>query len=469
MGFRWAGARNALILRAGVIGAALALILTSASAVLGVRSGSTAIATVAFTTLLTTAVAFWVMSPGRSLEEERIGERWLVAAAFAAVAASYSAFSAVYEALLPGNLWPVVAVLLEVALPVYAIALLLPPLVHWGELSMEGEDEEDPEKWGAIGPMTRGALIGAFLGGLLSAFILIPMYGAPMGYLTAGVFLLAPIVFRDPRPGGTLERAIHRQNTPFGNIEITEVVFPGQRQAERRLYLNGEEESGQLLRSGAPTLAYIAAAERWLTSTTPPGSSYLFLGGGAFTLPRRIAESDSRAKITVVELDPAMGPIAERFFGLRPDPRLAIVQADARSYIDSESARRWDRIYLDVYAGTERLPYSLSTQNAAQKLARLLAPAGMLAVNLIGSTAEAERLGLWSTVRTYESAFASVGLYLHLGRDFPDRQNFMLLASNEAVEFPDEAGGFERWPCDQWPEERGSVIYRDVYETPTSH
>ena len=97
----------------------------------------------------------------------------------------------------------------------------------------------------------------------------------------------------------------------------------------------------------------------------------------------------------------------------------------------------FDRVFVDVYDGTESVPYPLVTLEAMRGYARLLRPGGIVLVNVIGvAEGEGERR-FWSTVRTAREAFASVRLYVHLARDYPDRQNFLLAASaDESVRFP---------------------------------
>ncbi len=64
-----------------------------------------------------------------------------------------------------------------------------------------------------------------------------------------------------------------------------------------------------------------------------------------------------------------------------------------------------------------------------------------------------------------DAAFGAARLYVHVGRDFPDRQNFLLAASPEAgLRFPDAAARFETWPADQWPELPCAAVLRDRLE-----
>jgi predicted membrane-bound spermidine synthase len=244
-------------------------------------------------------------------------------------------------------------------------------------------------------------------------------------------------------------------------------VYPGDRQPERRLYLNGEEESGELVRSGAPTLAYIAAAEGWLAERTPRGASYLFLGGGAYTLPRRVAERDPRAAITVVELDPEVTRTALRFFGLRREHGIRSVHGDARAFLTGRDGGAFDRIYVDVYGGQESLPHALVTAEALEAMRARLRQGGIAALNVIGTTQGPESTRFWSIARTFATAFPSVALYVHLGRDYPDRQNFLLAGALAADHpFPPRAGLFDLWPKNAWPTPPGVLVYHDLQRSP---
>jgi spermidine synthase len=130
-------------------------------------------------------------------------------------------------------------------------------------------------------------------------------------------------------------------------------------------------------------------------------------------------------------------------------------------------AAAFDRVFVDVYDGTETVPYHLVTLEALRDLARLLRPGGVVLVNVIGvADGEGDRR-FWSTVRTAREAFAGVRLYVHLGRDFPDRQNFLLAASPDAeAAFPEAAGTFEPWGEAEWPRLAGTTVFRDRFADP---
>lgn len=453
------------VLAGGALGAlciaAAGLVLYDSGELLAGATGLTA------TILAALLTGIWAGVPNRDDEQLPYMSRWIAAGTTTAVAGGFATFLMLYGGANGEATTRIVALLALVAAPVYAIGMLIPVLLVWGERLEEltHDDALEEDRWGVLGALVLGTLGGAAAGTLLAGVLLVPWLGTGPVLLAIAVLLFAPVVLPEPEIATTHERLLSEAHTPFSHIRVTEVVFPGERQPERRLYLGEEQESGELVRSGAPTLAYIVAAESWLTSGTPPGSSYLFLGGGAYTLPRRIAERDSEAKITVVELDPEITRLAHRYFGLRRDHAIRSVHGDARALLQADPGRR-DRVYVDVYSGTETLPYSMVTVEAFSAARDRLRPGGALGINLIGVVGGPEGTRVWSVVRTLGEVFPAVAVYAHFGPDYPDRQNLLVLASADTdVNFPERAGLFERWPAGQWPAGR-KVVYRDILPAP---
>jgi spermidine synthase len=463
-------ASRLVIPRALLAGGALgALCIACAGLVLydtaGLLAGATGLSA---TILASLVVGLWAGTPAADESELPYAARWISAGIATAVAGGFATFLTLYGGVGGEVATRVVSLLALIAAPVYTIGMLLPVLLLWGERLEERANEEDydPAHWSILGAITLGTLAGTVLGVVAAGVMLVTWLGPGPLLLGLAVLLFAPVLLPDPEIATTNERLLAELHTPLSHIRVTEVVFPGARQPERRLYLGDEQESGQLVRSGVPTLAYIMAAESWL-SGTPPRSSYLFLGGGAYTLPRRIAERDPNARVTVVELDAEVTQVAARFFGLRRDHGIQTVFGDARAFLDSDD-RKWDRIYLDVYAGTETLPYPMVTAEAFHAAAERLAPDGLIGVNLIGIVSGQESAKLWSVVRTIGEVFPAVAVYAHLGADYPDRQNVLVIASQTS--HPDlgrQMGHFERWPASDWPD-GGTMVFRDLFASPAA-
>jgi hypothetical protein len=460
-------ARAALAgLALGVVAfAAASLILYEAQGVLPAAGGVVATFAAAL------AAGLWAGSP-EARPDRAPTWRWVGAGVAVAAAGVFGTLWTFFRLERFGGGSRALALLLLVGIPVYAIGFLLPALAAWAAHfhgPHDGADGDDDEPAAAL---SRGAeetvmavLVGASVGAALSGMFLLPAVSPGPLLLAVGAMLTFPLFFpreAAPRADGG-ERLLHEEETAYGTLRVTQIVHPGgRRQPELRLYVDDEIESGELERSGAPTFAYVAAAERWLRDVTAPGASFLFLGGGAYTLPRRIAEDDPGARITVVELDPAVTRAAYRWFGVRQEHGIASINGDARAVASTLPRGAWDRVVVDVYGGGEHVPHHLVTAEAMGVVRALLKPDGVALLNVIGVARGEGECRFWSVVRTAAASFPAVRLYVHVGRDFPDRQNFLLAASmDSSFAFPARAGRFDTWPADEWPVPACAGVLRD--------
>lgn len=454
-----------VLLNAGAAGVAVGAFALAGGSLILYESSGLVIATAGLigSVVLALLVGLWAATPTARQANPPVRERFLVSSVAVGLGGIFATLLQVDGTLGVGTVGRVWSLLLLVAFPAYGVGMALPVLRAWGVVHLSddaGREEEDR----VTGQVVAGFLIGIAAGGVGAGYGMLAGLGPGPILILAAMLMLLPFLLHRGTETMPQETLVFRTDTPFYDLRVTEVVYPGDRQPERRLYLNGEEESGELVRSGAPTLAYIAAAETFLAQSTAVGADYLFLGGGAYTLPRRVAERDPRARITVVELDPQVTQAAYHHFGLRPEHRIHSVHGDARAFLEKRTANLVHRIYLDVYGGGEAVPYSLITLEAFQAMRAHLTPDGYVLVNLIGAGNGPESARFWSTVRTFATVFPAAALYSHLGTDFPDRQNFLLTGAirEPATPFPSQVGVFERWETSQWPDEAGTIIYRDL-------
>lgn len=106
----------------------------------------------------------------------------------------------------------------------------------------------------------------------------------------------------------------------------------------------------------------------------------LFLGLGTGAIPRFLAERYPAAEIDVVEIDPEVLPLAERYFRFRRGPRLRVVVADAADFVRQAHAP-YDLVVLDACFGPDPPP-QLATPAFFGAVRGLLAPGGVLVANL---------------------------------------------------------------------------------------
>ncbi|MBN2361610.1 MAG: fused MFS/spermidine synthase [Deltaproteobacteria bacterium] len=122
------------------------------------------------------------------------------------------------------------------------------------------------------------------------------------------------------------------------------------------------------------------------TLFAPSFERVLFLGGGGAIGPRQFAALHPQARIDVVERDPVVVEAARRFFGFAQSPRLTLHQADARAFISSQPAGEVHIVVVDL-CDAFGVPREVTTAPFFQAVARSLAPAGVMCMNLLGTDA----------------------------------------------------------------------------------
>jgi len=108
----------------------------------------------------------------------------------------------------------------------------------------------------------------------------------------------------------------------------------------------------------------------------------IHVGGGAGALARALAVSDRERRQDVVEVDPDVLAFAREHLGLRRAPGLRVRHGDGRAFLATRRDASADAILVDAFVGA-RVPRHLATAEALADAARVLAPGGALAVNVV--------------------------------------------------------------------------------------
>ncbi len=115
----------------------------------------------------------------------------------------------------------------------------------------------------------------------------------------------------------------------------------------------------------------------------PAPSRILMIGLGGGILAKALAELYPQASVEVVEIDPAVVAVAQRFFGFAGSAQLRVVVQDGRVFTRRAAARApasYDLVLLDAF-GADYIPEHLMTVEFLQEIKTLLADGGVLAAN----------------------------------------------------------------------------------------
>ena len=172
----------------------------------------------------------------------------------------------------------------------------------------------------------------------------------------------------------------------------------------------------------------------------PDFRNTMMIGGAGYTFPRDYIRTYPNARIDVVEIDPGMTNIARNYFRLADDPRLGIIHADGRTFLNSAPSASYDAVLMDAFGSLFSVPYQLTTIEAVRQLDRVLDDEGIVIFNLGGSITGTGSRFFQAEFATYRSVFPHVYLF-KVNSGYPDDrlQNLIVVACKRQCD--DRSGG----------------------------
>jgi spermidine synthase len=286
---------------------------------------------------------------------------------------------------------------------------------------------------GSVGRLTAISTIGSFIGTILIGYVLIPFLSNSLTmFLTAAVLMAisAAYLFVWSRKGravlllisaaglglgfagvhadqhknfGTMEE-LQRRNSYFGLLQVLQ-----QREGTRRIYLNDYLTQNTYDTRQKKSISMFTYMLYGLSRAyTPALEDVLCIGLGIGIVPRQLAQDGSR--VDVVEINPAVVPIAERYFDLEPK-RLNIHYGDGRFFVNQSQPAKYDAIILDAFLG-DSCPSHLMTREAFTAMRRILKPQGVLVINTFCELDPTEEDFFGASLsKTLASVFPSVRIH----------------------------------------------------------
>lgn len=256
---------------------------------------------------------------------------------------------------------------------------------------------------GNVGRLTAVGTLGSFAGTLLIGYVMIPFLPNSLTmYLTAallfcvvaayflvwekksrnrpavvtgvlaGLFIGFVGVKNESRSALSNAVEVFRGNSNFGRLQVIDAG-----NGTRRYYLNdylvqnvydpSEKKSTTLFTYMLHDL--VRAYTRQLEST-------LCIGLGVGVVPTHLGREGVR--VDAVEINPAVVPLGERYFGSQPD-RFNLFIGDGRHFVNA-TTNRYDAVVLDAFLG-DSSPSHLMTRESFAAMRRVLNPEGVLVIN----------------------------------------------------------------------------------------
>ncbi|MDD5165497.1 MAG: fused MFS/spermidine synthase [Candidatus Pacebacteria bacterium] len=156
-------------------------------------------------------------------------------------------------------------------------------------------------------------------------------------------------------------------------------------------------------------------------------SNTVFIGAGAYTMPRSFKKAYASSTVSVIELDPAVEQIGKEYFNLG-DYDIKTIAGDARLTI-SRSSQKYDLIFNDAFNSFISVPWYLITKEWDIQAKSKLNPGGIYAVNFIGSLKGDKALFTQSVTSTFAEVFPNYYVFT-FGTDPTEVQNIVLVGIN---------------------------------------
>ncbi len=296
---------------------------------------------------------------------------------------------------------------------------------------------------------TLGSIIGTFLGG----FVLISYFGSTtiILLLSSILFLLASISFWNSDKlnrktfalvciVGAVSIFLLKPPQSFGMELIDDIdteysrvwIFDSKDKATGRpvRFISNNMsglQSGMFLDEPAELLFPYTKLFDLATDIRPDFKSALMIGAGAYSYPKHFTATFPKSHMDVVEIDPKLKSIAEKYFSFKPSSQITAIDEDGRTYLN-RNVSKYQIILNDAFLSQLSIPFQLATKEAVQKIYDSLDANGVVMTNILSATEGPASDFLSAEYQTYKSVFPEVFLIKVTDKPKEQPQNIMLIA-----------------------------------------
>jgi len=173
--------------------------------------------------------------------------------------------------------------------------------------------------------------------------------------------------------------------------------------------------------------------------------NYFFAGGGSYTQPRAVKAEYPQAKVTVAELDPMVtGIVQDKMYV--DTSGMNILHGDARNILQKLENQKFDVVVTDAFHDIA-IPYHLVTQEYVQLVKSRMKPGGLFTTNVVDVHPDPHMVK--SMIKTLQTTFRHVDVWLDRLPDKPERMTYVLAASDrqtiESEFFMSSSGLSRNW------------------------
>lgn len=290
---------------------------------------------------------------------------------------------------------------------------------------------------GNVGRLTAIGTLGSFIGTLCIGYLMLPLLANSTSmYLTAGGLALisggyflgfnrgsrtgavAPLILlggiswlatQPPQNHHAVALERFRGNSHFGQIEVLD--HPD---GTYRIYANDfltQNNYDPVRKQSVSVFTHMLAGLGRAYTTNV--QDVLCIGLGVGIVPMDFARHGAR--VDVVEINPAVAPVAAKFFDLNLD-QIHLTIDDGRHFLN-RCPKQYDVVVLDAFLG-DSSPAHLMTREAFAAMRRVLRPGGVIVINAFCHLEPGQDFFATALNRTLRSVFAGVRMHYNAGQAY---------------------------------------------------
>jgi spermidine synthase len=283
-----------------------------------------------------------------------------------------------------------------------------------------------------VGIFYAVSTVGSVLGTMLTGFVLIAYFGVSRIFIFVGVtlivlsasyflifrrkwifllslFLVIPLLIPHAEtlksktlPNGTMVTEVFSKDSYYGKVKVVDYSFSIFN--TRELLIDGPVQGRVDKYTKTAAFSYLYMMHLLPLSINPDGKTCLVIGLGAGVLPMMYKRSGVISD--VVDIDPLVVEVAEKYFGFKSSGDIFI--SDARYFLAS-SRKKYDYIMLDVFNG-DTTPSHVMSLEAFRLMKERLTERGVLTINMAGSL-KRDTFITASVIKTLKEVFDTVEIF----------------------------------------------------------
>lgn len=152
----------------------------------------------------------------------------------------------------------------------------------------------------------------------------------------------------------------------------------------------------------------------------------LIIGLGAGILPRIIHHLSPNTIIHVVEIDPQVIDLAQKYFDFHTNDFIRVYAEDGRYFLERRPSNQYDIIIVDVFTVNGHIPHALRTLECLGEYLRVLKSTGLVIANF-----------LYEQESRYRQTYAHA-LFKHIYRGVT-KDNYILIGLNKQAKVFDQS------------------------------